>query len=236
MPELEVRFENIHPIAMAIGELKQQLIEELPHFGHHGLFFQNDEITTEQLNNKTEIKINLLTGQLLYFNNEKGHFIDLKQDNIVEKLKEITSEQNLKLDVKALKNVNEKELQDYRDFALKAKRILELVRMSLRGNFTLIHLWPHHFDFSLEWFTGNKDEQIGIGISPGDETYSFPYLYMNPWPFDKEIVKESLPVGVWHTEGWNGIKVEWNDLIQLSAKDAAEKINALFSIAKKSFH
>lgn len=235
MPELEVRFENIHPIAMVIGELKQQLIEELPHFGHHGLFFQNDEITTGQLNNKTEIKINLLTGQLLYFHSEKGHFIDLKQDNIVEKLKEITSEQNLKLDVEALKNVNEKELLDYHDFALKAKRILELVRMNLRDNFTLIHLWPHHFDFSLEWFSGNKDEQIGIGISPGDETYSFPYLYMNPWPFDKKIVKESPPIGVWHTEGWNGIKVEWDDLVQLTAKDAAEKISELFSIAKKSF-
>lgn len=236
MPELEVRFENIHPICMVVGELKQQLIEELPHFGHHGLFFQNDEITTGQLNNRTEIKINLLTGQLLYFHNEKGYFIDLKRDNILEKLKEITSKQNLKLSEEPLKNVNEKELLGYHDFAVKVKRVFELVRMNLRDNFTLIHLWPHHFDFSLEWFTGNKDEQIGIGMSPGDETYSFPYLYMNPWPFDEKIVEEPLPIGVWHTEGWNGIKVEWDDLAGLSSKDAAEKIIELFSIAKKSFH
>ena len=65
-------------------KLKQQLIEELPQFGHHRLYFQNDKITTGQLNNKTEIKINLLTGQLLYFHNEKYHFIDLKNDNILE--------------------------------------------------------------------------------------------------------------------------------------------------------
>jgi len=108
--------------------------------------------------------------------------------------------------------------------------------MNLRGNFTLIHLWPHHFDFSLEWFTGNKDEQIGIGISPGDETYSFPYLYMNPWPFNKKITENSLPIGKWHTTQWNGIKVEWNELMEFTSKDAAKKLTELFFIARKSFH
>jgi len=220
---------------MEIGKLKQQLIKELPHFGHHGLFFQNDEITTGQLNNKTEIKINLLTGQLLYFHNEKGYFIDLKEDKIFEKLKGISSKQNLKLSKIQLENVNEKELQSYHDFAIKAKQILELFRMSLRENFTLVHLWPHHFDFSLEWFTGNKDEQIGIGISPADENYPFPYLYMNPWPFNKKIVKKSLPIGKWHSYQWKGIKVEWDELMQFTPKDAAKKLTELFLIVKKSF-
>ena len=235
MPDLEVRFENLQSICMVIGELKQQLIKELPHFGHHGLFFQNDEITTGQLDNKTEIKINLLTGQLLYFHNEKGIFIDLKNDNILEKLKFITSEQNLTISAEPLKNTNEQELLEYHDFAVKAKQLMELFRMNLRDNFTLVHLWPHHFDFSLEWFTGNKDEQIGIGISPGDETYSFPYLYMNPWPFNEKVRENSLPIGKWHTSGWNGIKVEWDELTQFKPKDAAEKITTLFNISKKNF-
>ncbi len=235
MPDLEISFENIHPICMVMGELKQQLIKELPHFGHHGLFYQNDEITTGQLNNETEIKINLLTGQLLYFHNEKGHFIDLKNDDILKKFEEITSKQNLKFSEKPLKNVNQKELQSYHDFAVNAKQILELFRMNLRDNFTLIHLWPHHFDFSLEWFTGEKDEQIGIGISPADENYPFPYLYMNPWPFNEKIVEESLPIGKWHTYQWKGIKVEWDELIQFTSIDAAKKLSELFLIVKKSF-
>lgn len=236
MPDLEVRFENIHPVCMIIGELKQQLIKELPHFGHHGLFFQNDEITTGQLNNKTEIKINLLTGQLLYFHDEKGHFIDLKNDDILGKLKEIASKENLEMSSKSLKNVNVKELQSYHDFAVKAKQLLELLRMNLHDNFTLVHLWPHHFDFSLEWFTGNKDEQIGVGISPGDENYPFPYLYMNPWPFDEKLTKNSLPIGKWHTYQWKGIKVEWDELMQSTPKVTAEKLTKLFFIARKAFH
>ena len=235
MPDLEVRFETLQPVCMVLGEIKQQLIEELPHFGHHGLFFQNDEITTGQLDNKTEIKINLLTGQLLYFHNEKGSFIDLKNDDILEKLKSITSEQNLKISAEPLKNTNEKELHEYHDFAVKAKQLMELFRMTLRNNFTLVHLWPHHFDFSLEWFTGGKDEQIGIGISPGDVDYSFPYLYMNPWPFNEKVTGYSLPIGKWHDSGWKGIKVEWNELIRFKPKDASKKISDLFNIAKKNF-
>jgi len=185
------------------------------------LFLQNDEITTGLLNNKTEIKVNLLTVQLLYFDNEKGIFIDLEKDNILEKLKTITSNQNLKISTEFLNNTTKQELVKYYDFAKKASQILELFRMNLRGNFTLIHLWPHHFDFSLEWFTGNKEEQIGTGISPGDEQNSSPYLYMNPWPFEEKITKEQLPIGTWNTDGWNGIKVEWSELVQLTPKEAA---------------
>ena len=235
MPDLEVRFENIQPICMVIGELKQQLVEELPHFGHHGLFFQNDEITTGQMNNKTEIKINLLTGQLLYFHNEQGSFIDLKNDDILTKLQSIASEHSLKITAEPLKNPTEKEFLGYHDFAIKAKQLLELFRMHLQGNFTLVHLWPHHFDFSLEWFTGKKDEQIGIGISPGDADYPFPYLYMNPWPLNENVMENSLPLGKWHTNQWTGIKVEWDELVQFMPKDAAAKINDLFNIANKNF-
>ena len=235
MLNLELKIKNLHEICFSMGEIKQQLVEELPHYGHHGLFFQNDEITTGLLDNKIEIKINLLTGQLLYFENERGSFIDLKNDDILEKLKSITSSKNVKISAESLNNTTEQELTNYHDFAKKASQMLELFRMNLRDNFTLIHLWPHHFDFSLEWYTGNKDEQIGTGISPGDEQYPNPYLYMNPWPFNEKIIEKSLPIGMWHVNEWKGIKVEWDELVQFTSKDAAEKITELFSIAKKSF-
>jgi len=235
MPNLELKIKNLHKICMTLGEIKQQLVEELPHYGHHGLFFQNDEITTGLLNNKDEVKINLLSGQLLYFENERGSFIDLKNDDILEKLKSITSSKKVKISTDFLNSTTEQELMRYHDFAKKASQMLELFRMNLSDNFTLIHLWPHHFDFSLEWFTGNQDEQIGTGISPGDEQYSNPYLYMNPWPFEEKLTKEALPIGKWNTNGWNGIKVEWDELVQFTPKDSAEKMTELFLIEKNSF-
>ncbi|MDH3657106.1 MAG: hypothetical protein OEM77_03115 [Nitrosopumilus sp.] len=235
MTNLELEIKNLHEICMTIGEIKQQLVEELPHYGHHGLFLQNDEITTGLLNNKDEVKINLLSGQLLYFENERGSFIDLKNDDVLEKLKFITSSKKIKISTDFLNNTTEQELMRYHDFAKKALQMLELFRMNLRDNFTLIHLWPHHFDFSLEWFTGNQDEQIGTGISPGDKQYSNPYLYMNSWPFEEKLTEKSLPIGTWNTNGWKGIKVEWDELVQFTPKEAAKKITELFSIVKNSF-
>ena len=43
--------------------------------------------------------------------------------------------------------------------------------MKLREHLTHVHLWPDGFDFSLEWFTDKRDQQIGIGISPGENQY-----------------------------------------------------------------
>jgi hypothetical protein len=104
------------------------------------------------------------------------------------------------------------------------------------GNYTLVHLWPEGFDFSMEWFTGKNEEQIGIGISPGEEQYEAPYLYVNPYHFNKQVMETKLPIGIWHTKGWNGIKVEWDrDLENYSEHKIAQIIYELYSIAKNNF-
>jgi len=220
---------------MAIAELKSQLIEELPHFAHQSLFFENDEITTGQLNNKTEIKIHLLTGQLLYFHNEGGHLIDITKDTFHDEFSKIVSKYSLKMPEIQLEAVSHSQLSEYYSFAVIAKRTIEHFRMTLEGNYTLAHLWPHHFDFSVEWFSGKKDEQIGTGISPGDEQYSEPYLYMNPYPFNPKVTENNLPIGKWHTSSWKGIKVDRNDLGKYPQNEVTDLLHQLFLIAKKNF-
>jgi len=49
---------------------------------------------------------------------------------------------------------------------------------------TQVQLLPDGFDFSIEWFTDKNEEQIGVGISPGEERYKSPCLYVNPYPFN----------------------------------------------------
>jgi len=227
--------EQLHNVCMAVGELKSQLVEDLPHFGHQALFFENDEITTGLLNNKTEIKIHLLTGQLLYFHNEQGHFIDITKDDIQEKLSKIAVKYNLKMPEINLDKVSHGQLSEYYSYAIKAKRTIELFRMTLDGNFTKVHLWPHHFDFSVEWFTGKKDEQIGTGISPGDEQYSEPYLYMNPHPFNPKVTQYNLPIGKWHTASWKGIKIDREDLGNYPQSEVTDLLHQAFMITKKNF-
>jgi hypothetical protein len=231
---------NLHNSCKLVGRWKSQLIgEELPHYGHNALFLQNDEITTGLINNKTEIKIHLLTGQLSYFRNEEGFTVNLKP-NITEGsisngdihtiLTQMLSEHKLKyfklpaeID---LGFISSEELSTYHAFAVKARRCLELFRMELTGHFTLLHLWPEGFDFSVEWFTTKTaQEQVGVGITPRDNMYDSPYLYVNPYPFNQEITKNRLPFGIWHTNtdgnAWNGIKVEWSDIADYSENKIA---------------
>ena len=107
--------------------------------------------------------------------------------------------------------------------------------MKLIGHFTQVHLWPDGFDFSIEWFTKKNDEQIGVGISPGDVQYESPYLYVNPYPFNEMMVNVSLFTGRWHTVGWKGIKVEWKDLEKKPEQQISGEIYDLFLIAQRNF-
>lgn len=231
------KIRDLQNICKTVSNLKSQLIEELPHYAHDALFLKNDEITTGLLNNMTEIKVHLVTGQLLYFHNEQGHFVDLFHDNISEQLEAIVTKYGLDMPgiTTRLINLCAEDLSYYLAFARKANGSLELFRMRLREHFTQVHLWTHGFDFSVEWFTGKNDEQIGIGISPGHDQYGSPYLYVNPYPFDKRVTKEILPAGIWHTDSWKGIKVEWKELENKQEQEISTQIYDLFGIAKRNF-
>jgi len=211
------------------------MIEELPHYGSEALYFKNDEITTGLLDNKIEIKINLRANKLQYFNNERGSSIDLNTGNASQQLQQITSDHDLKSPKITVDKVHQNQSSLFLNYAIDAIRILELFRMELQGKFTLVHLWPDHFDFSVEWFTQNKDEQIGTGISPGDENNSEPYLYMNPYPFNDKVLEQSLPLGKWNTKGWKGVKIELSELLKYTPTNASEKLSKIFEIVKKNF-
>ncbi|MGI9480253.1 MAG: hypothetical protein ACR2PI_26370 [Hyphomicrobiaceae bacterium] len=72
-----------------------------------------------------------------------------------------------------------------------------------------VRCWPHHFDIatyvSLEIGDAETARGIGVGLSPGDESYDQPYLYINPWPHLHANVLPDLPrPGHWHTQGFVG--------------------------------
>jgi hypothetical protein len=72
-------------------------------------------------------------------------------------------------------------------------------------------------------------------VSPGDDNYESPYLYVNPYPFSENIIHQQLPIGKWHTRGWNGIKVEWNEFDIKTEQDISSYIYNLYLVAMKNF-
>lgn len=230
------KIEDLQSVCKIISKFKSQLIGELPHYAHDALFLKNDEITTGLLNNITEIKIHLITGQLIFFHNEQGYIVDLTRDNIIEGLESIVTRFDINMPhTTHLSNLHTEDLTYYLAFATKVNRSLELFRTKLKGYFTQVHLWPHGFDFSVEWFTKKNDEQIGVGISPGHDQYQSPYLYVNPYPFNEKMIEETLFTGKWHTAGWKGIKVEWKYLENKLEEEIATIIYDLFLVARRNF-
>jgi hypothetical protein len=105
--------------------------------------------------------------------------------------------------------------------------------MKLSDRFTQVYLWPNYFDLSVESFTMKNNEQIYVDISPGDDDSEPPYLYVNAYPFDEKMVDQSLAIGKWDTIGWNGIKVEWNEVEDKIEQEISSTIYDLFLVAKR---
>ncbi len=72
-----------------------------------------------------------------------------------------------------------------------------------------VRCWPHHFDIAtyvgLEPGGAEEARGIGVGLSPGDESYDQPYFYVNPWPHpDAVALPEAVAPGHWHVAGFVG--------------------------------
>ena len=72
-----------------------------------------------------------------------------------------------------------------------------------------VRCWPHHFDIG-SWIPLGTDSDpentpsIGMGMTPGDDSYPVPYWYLSPYSLPGERPPlPPLPDGAhWHTEGW----------------------------------
>ncbi|MCH9845704.1 MAG: hypothetical protein K0U39_09390 [Alphaproteobacteria bacterium] len=67
--------------------------------------------------------------------------------------------------------------------------------------------WPHHFDIAslISFESGDPEtaKSVGVGLSPGDESYGQPYFYTNPWPANADMnFPELMAPGHWHTDGF----------------------------------
>ena len=90
-----------------------------------------------------------------------------------------------------------------------ADRVLRGLKRKV-NHASMPRLWPHHFDLAvqiqLDWLKQGEDARsIGVGLSPGDDSYPEPYWYVTPWPHPEGTELRALEGGgEWHTDGWTG--------------------------------
>jgi hypothetical protein len=118
-------------------------------------------------------------------------------------------------------------VEDYWQAASQIDALLKQFKGELREETSPVQLWPHHFDFSLVWFSGrlvpgedpqdaeNADEQMAFGFSTGDGGIPEPYFYITAYPWQPALTQSDLPSGArWHTEGWNGALLLYSTLVK----------------------
>ncbi|NWF69615.1 MAG: hypothetical protein HXY40_11070 [Chloroflexi bacterium] len=89
-------------------------------------------------------------------------------------------------------------------------------RARLAGSMTPLVVWPHHFDLSFLWFASKMDDEsaphMNFGFSPGDAGIPRPYLYAYAYPAPPEQTTLALLAPArWHTEGWTGVRADYDD-------------------------
>ncbi len=101
-----------------------------------------------------------------------------------------------------------------------------------------VRCWPHHFDIAtyvaLEVGNPETARGIGVGLSPGDESYGEPYFYVNPWP-QPDGMSAPLPAGHWHTAGFVGAILTGTDTMALSdrATEAADFLETALAAGRE---
>jgi hypothetical protein len=102
------------------------------------------------------------------------------------------------------------------------------------ANASELRCWPHHFDIAALWTLDDEADpehakSVGIGMSPGDETFPQPYVYVLPWPAPDPAALHDLAVGSWHTEGFVAATLAAADIA--SAADASARCRAFLDEA-----
>lgn len=120
-----------------------------------------------------------------------------------------------------------------------ASLLLEAVASSEEGA-SAVRCWPHHFDIAVlidldaDTHPSPAPEDarsIGVGMTPGDESYGEPYWYVAPWPYpDPSDLPDLPPPATWHTTNWVGAVLTGSDLV--GTGDEAAQVGRVASFVR----
>lgn len=107
-------------------------------------------------------------------------------------------------------------------------------------NTSEVRCWPHHFDLGALAVVattpdGSLAKSIGLGLSPGDESYAEPYAYVSPWPYPApNTLPELGHGGHWHTEGYTSAILTGSELIAPTSESQSERLHAFLDTAVRA--
>jgi hypothetical protein len=120
--------------------------------------------------------------------------------------------------------------------------VFKRFKAGLRGTTGPVQLFPHHFDLSINWFSGrlvpgidpadaeNAEEQMNFGFSTGDDGIPEPYVYITAYPAPAELYRTALPKGgYWHSTSFQGAVLPY-EALRRSANPADKLLEFLQTV------
>jgi len=250
--------EQFHTIAKIIGKVKETLVTPLAKNDNLWLTVADKGFAmpeAEALNN-LQITCDIEAMKLEISSQGREEYIELQGKAPVEIINNLKIILNLFGVLKSFDfsnitatediSIEKKNSSDFLVQLTNLHRLLKEFHSRIRdGVKTQVCLWPHHFDNAFIWYSGKKvneqDEQMGIGVSNGDEMYPLPYIYITFWPPLRSTNKlEIIDEAILHDSDWIGLILPYEAIQNKTGIDAQKKLvedffNTSFSSVKIGF-
>lgn len=222
---------GLHRATQVIGAVRRAVAAPEPNWAHLGTRVVAEGLTTGALP-MGELLLDFSRLEVVYRSGEapargiplSGHSQRSLTNSVLEALKAAGHE--IQIDDRRVANeapfdINARLAADYAQALDVIWAALGRLRARLPGEKSPLVVWPHGFDASFLWFphagksSEDRDPHMNFGFSPGSPGLDRPYFYTYAWPLPEGLTDTTLPPGVrWHTEGWTGTVLAYDDLTQ----------------------
>jgi len=213
----------LHQRARVIGAIPRALADPHPHWWHISLRPGPDGLSTVPIGSR---------GIVLDLHEHTVRFADetIPADLPVEEIASALGEAfDVALDSDDFPSPGQYDRAAVERFAMALDSIVAVFdgyRTGLTEDASPVHIWPHHMDLALTWFSGRtvpdtdpsdpdmSREQASIGFSTGDEGTPEPYFYGIAYPYPDGLAETSLPGAAgWITDAYTGALLPYATVI-----------------------
>lgn len=224
--------DTLHRVLRIAGALRRYYMPAQKHWWHITLSVSARGLTTAPFpvgDQSVEVTLDLLAHRLL-IESSSGHHIAVPLQNqteggLCDRVETGFRVMGIELQPDLLSAFNSSEAMPYD--AAAAGRYFQAIgwidavfrqfKGGLREETGPVHIFPHHMDLSMNWFSGrlapgvdpddaeNADEQLNFGFATGDESIADAYFYITAYPAPDGWTDLPLPTGAyWRIKGWTG--------------------------------
>lgn len=224
----------VQDVSKLVGKFQQAFLPAALDETNKGLFVYDDGIVSQEIIINTralQLRLDLIAG-FLVLDKDKWSLPNHSPQRLFQEVLAWDARNNSKVEIAKPDFVTAKSLYD----VTQASLIITLLKFSYNqlnilrsllpsGSLSPIFLYPHHFDLSMNWLSGETRHTVGFSF--GDENISEPYFYVTEYPesaTSKGI--NLLKPAYWQQTGFSGAVMKYSDLV--TAPNPQESIMLLF--------